>query len=107
MAGSGTALADSANLPFKVEMPYAGATVTGLTRRLSEVPCGPQFLGSVLVTCSTPQLLLEKRTLSAKTSCQLLSWAHDSRRPRRSDIHIMSCRFQLRDQVSQGPLHVL
>src|SRR5690242_21944259 len=35
--GADSAVAGSTNLPFKVAMPYAGATVTGLTKLLHEV----------------------------------------------------------------------
>jgi hypothetical protein len=34
---SGLAVTGSATLPFKVQMPYAGATVTGLTKLVYEV----------------------------------------------------------------------
>jgi hypothetical protein len=39
LPGADSAVAGSANLPFKFQMPYAGATVTGLTKLLYEVRC--------------------------------------------------------------------
>ena len=51
--GSETAFADSATLPFKVHRPYTGATVTGLTKLLYEVPSQGLSPSLSPVTCFT------------------------------------------------------
>src|SRR5262252_3086240 len=69
LPGADTAVVVGANLPRNVKMPYAGATVTGLTNCFTRSR-GPQSLAQP-VTCCAP-VFLHSLSLTALQSCQLL-----------------------------------